>query len=209
MYTELELVNHILHTLGEENTPTLETTHPAVVQARNTLVSYNKEFQQTGWWFNKELNVKLLPDNEGRVRLPSDTMEFRVTQCLLMARMPGQKIRFVKRGRFIYDAYEHTNILNCAVWADLTVLLPIEDLPAAAGNYLKHFAAESAYLADDGDLNAHSKLQQKTALAWADLKAAQIKATGPNAYETPHMMQFRNATLGSGGSGRRGVYLGG
>lgn len=209
MYTELELVNHVLQTLGEENTPTLDTTHPAVVQARNTLASYNKEFQQRGWWFNTEYGVKLLPNSEGKVRLPTDTLEFQVTQCILMARMPSQKVRFVKRGQFIYDAQEHTDILNCAVWADIVLLLDISDLPAAAGNYLKHFTAESAFLADDGDIQVHAKLQQKTLVAQAELKQSELTCTGANQFESPHMLAFRQSALGSGANGRRGAFLGG
>lgn len=183
MYTELELVNHILETLGEDTTPTLETSHPAVVQARSRLTSDNKEFQGKGWWFNKESNLKLLPDSDGRVRIPDETLTFRVTSCSLWARDIGT--RFVKRGDFVYDTVEHTNILGVAVWTDITILLDIEDLPPSAGTYLKHFAAENAFLADDGDLGSHARLIRLTQAAWADIRNDEMKSVRNNALGSP------------------------
>jgi len=182
MYTELELVNHILQTLGETNTATLATNHPAVIQARTTLAAYNKEFQGMGWWFNKEKNIKLLPDAEGRVRVPEETLNFKVRECSVWN---GQGTRFVKRGNFVYDTEAHSNILNVAVWADITLLLPYEDLPAAAGTYLKHFAAESAFLGDDGDLNQHGLLVKLTQDAWGELRKDELRSVGANALASP------------------------
>lgn len=209
MYDELEIVNHILATLGESTTPTLDTAHPAVTQARSVLQSYNKEFQGYGWWFNKELQLKLLPDIDGRVRIPDETLLFQVTQCALEARMPACKARFVKRGKFVYDAYKHTNVINCAMWVDIVTLLDIDDLPASAGSYLKHWSAESAFLSDDGDLGVHQRLAIKTSDAWAMLMKDQIKAMGANALESPFAMRMRAADRSLGGGDRRGLFIGG
>ncbi len=206
MYTELELVNHILFTLGESTTPTLETQHPAVQNARAILMSYNKEFQGLGWWFNRELNLKLLPNAEGKVRVPTEALSFRVTKCVLEARSPAQKARFVKRGNFVYDTLEHTDVLNCAVWADIIVLLDYSDLPQAAGAYLKHWAAEQAFLADDGDIQVKRELGINTATARAMLKQEEMKSIGVNAFDRPMAQQL---LLGAGQAYDNPRFLGG
>lgn len=181
MYTELELVNHILQVAGEDQTPTLSTSHPAVIAARQALLSYNKEFQGTGWWFNKETAVKLLPDVDGRVAVPNDTLSFKVTSCVLNRSSPWEQARFVKRGGFVYDTIKHTNIINMAVWADFVRLLEYPDLPAAAGSYLKHLAAERYFLDVDGDIGQARELSVRTMRAWAMLRDEQLKTLGSNA----------------------------
>lgn len=207
MFTELELVNHILQTLGESTTPTLETQHPSVQQAQKTLMTINKEFQGYGWWFNREYNVKLLPDAEGKVRTPAEVLSFQVTQCMLEKKWPDQKRRFVVRNSYIWDNLNHTDIINTAIWADYVVLLPYEDLPAQASVYLMHLAAERAFLDDDGDINNHSKLQQRVQMAYAKLKQEEMRVNAANAMESPHALNVR---LGpTSGSTLRGNFLGG
>ena len=189
MYDELEIVNHILQTLGESTTPTLETQHPAVVQARQLLSGYSKEFQGRGWWFNKEFNMKLLPDTNGRVSIPADTLTFKVTGVAACAYgRTGE--RFIKRGKYVYDTVEHTDKIGRAVYVDITRLLAIEDLPPAAGSYLRHFAAENAFLDDDGDIQAHARLVRRTQSAWGDLQREEMKAARANALNTPFARQL-------------------
>jgi hypothetical protein len=207
MYTELELVNHILHTLGESITPTLETQHPAVLSARSVLTSVNKEFQGDGWWFNKVFNVKLLPDSDGRVRIPAETLMFKVTRCVMDMQMPGRKQRFVKRGEFLWDNHLQTDNIGTAVWADYVELIAIEDLPTNAGTYLKHYAAERAFIDDDGDLNQHTELKRRSAMAYSKLKSDELKSIQANALESPFAMKLLYGPRG--GATQRGLFLGG
>lgn len=181
MYTELELVNHILQVAGEDQTPTLSTSHPAVIAAKQALASYNKEFQGTGWWFNKETAVKLLPDVDGRVAVPNDSLAFQVTSCLLDRSSPWEQARFVKRGGFVYDTVKHTNIIKMAIWSDIVRLLDYSDIPAAAGSYLKHLAAERYFLDVDGDITQARELSRRTMQAWAFLRDEQLNTVGANA----------------------------
>lgn len=183
MYSEKELVNYILQTLGQESTPTLETNHPAVIDARNWLESTNKEFQGKGWWFNRDWGLKLLPNSAGRVEIPDDTLSFTVTACALGMSHAGR--RYVKKGKFIYDSLQHTDVLKTTVWVDIIRLWDYTDLPPSAGTFLKHYAAEKAFLNDDGDINVHSKLSQYTMQAFADLKRDEMRSAKPNAIATP------------------------
>lgn len=205
MYDEIELVNHMLTALGKSTTPTLETLHPAVIKARAVLMSYNKTFQGRGWWFNREFALKLLPDNNGRVRLPDETLTFTVTQCVTAPR--NTAARFIQRGHFVYDTVEHTDVLNTAIWADITKLLAYSDLPASAGAFLKHWAAQEAYLADDGDIQVYARMQTTTLQMEVQLKQDQARSINLNALNTPFGQQLRSR--GYGGRGQNPNYIGG
>jgi len=197
MYDEKELVNFILQKCGESTTATLETSHPSVLDARNRLADADKDFQSRGWWFNKEQSIKLLPDTEGRVQVPAETLSFVVTQCSLMQLPARDRTRFVKRGNYIYDTISHTNQLNVAVWADIVIRLDYSDLPAQAATYLKWYAAEQAFLADDGDASVYRLIQQETAKQWALLFAEQLKATTPNVLNTQTAYALKSSRIGS------------
>jgi len=197
MYDERDLVNFILQKCGESPTPTLETSHPSVLAARTRLADADKDFQSRGWWFNKEQSIKLIPDSEGRVQVPAETLSFVVTQCSLMQLPARDRSRFVKRGLFIYDSYAHTNVLNVAVWADIVLRIDYADLPAQAATYLKWYAAEQAFLSDDGDANVYQLIQRETAKAWALLFAENLKAVNPNALETPAAQSLRFNSISS------------
>jgi hypothetical protein len=191
MYDEKDLVNHILFTLGEDTTPTLTTQHPAVLSARTFLSSIDKEFQGRGFWFNRERSIKLLPDSFGKVRIPDETLSFVITNCVTVTQPDKERTRYVKRGGYVYDAYNHTNILNTALWADLVIRLPIDDLPPTAASYLKALAADRAFLASDGDVQVYRELQRQTALAWNLLFAEELKASKLNALTTPSAAKLR------------------
>lgn len=192
MYTELELVNHILQIAGEDQTATLVTSHPAVIAARSALSSYNKEFQGTGWYFNRDFGMKLLPDVDGKVAVPDNALSFQVTSCLLQRSSPFEQARFVRRGSFVYDTVKHTNVINMAVWADLIVLLDYADLPPQAGTYLKHLAGERYFLDVDGDISQTRELSGRTARARAELVSEQLRVLGTNALNSPSARWLRH-----------------
>jgi hypothetical protein len=121
-------------------------------------------------------------------------------------RMPVQKQRFLVRGNFVYDNINHTNVLNVAVWSDYTTLLAIEDLPTNAGTYLKHYAAEQAFIQDDGDIQVHTRLLQRVDKAWALLRKDEMQAVSANALESPYAMRLR---MGPGSHSPRAEFLGG
>ena len=166
MDPELEIVNAILRVTGESTTSTLATQHPSVIQAKDAMNSNNKDFQSRGWWFNRERNIKLLPDNEGKIALPDGTMQFQITQNGLNNTNGVGKERYVDRGRKVYDNFLHTYVIGIALYADLIILRPVAELPAPAISYLKHLCRVSVLVDDDGDLNKAQKIEEQKAEAW-------------------------------------------
>lgn len=208
MGTELQIVNAMLSTVGEMQQVTLETSHPSVVTARNILQADNADIQGKGWWFNKEFNLKLMPDDTGEVLIPAEALDFALAQSILRRTPVNQRNRYVKRAGKVYDTHEHTFNIGCPVHADIVTLLAIEDLPAPAFNYLRHVASHSMYVADDGDQQKLMRLEDRVNIAWADLKSAELQAIAPNALHSPSAdnLLYR---IGQGGQPSNPVFPGG
>ena len=208
MESKLDLVNHLLQTVGERRVMSLETGHPSVVQAVQALDSYNKDFQGLGWWFNTNRNVTLVQNNRGEILVPQEALQFSIVQGQLQYEQSAEKVRYAKRGNRIYDTWKNTFKINKPLKADLLILLDIEDLPQVAASYLKHSAAQNYYVDDDGDNTKADRLAERTMLAWHALKAAQLKAEATNALDRPEAQKFR-WRIGQMGAASNPMYPGG
>jgi hypothetical protein len=190
MIDELDIVNQMLRVTGRRTTSTLVTQHPNVTQALDALHSTDTDFQSKGWWFNKEYNFKLLPDLTGEIILPDDALEIIITSDDLQIKTGIEKARYVKRGNRLYDSIQHTRMIGAPVYVDIITQIAIEDMPAVASTYLKHYAAHTYYLDDDGDKSKADELEKRTKMAWGFLQAAQLKAVASNALDSPSAQQL-------------------
>jgi hypothetical protein len=197
MLDESTIIDHILTTIGEGGVSSLSTLHPSVAAAKRILNIEDIAFQSIGWWFNTEREIKLSVDATGRVEAPADVLAITVSH--LYDKSPAEKLRFVKRGKFIYDTYKHTNVLNQPVYVDMIVRLPIEDLPAVAAEYLMRQCAKVAYIADDGDSYKTNELERQRQEAWQRLSAKRLTTIATNALDNPvaqRLQTYGNQTRG-------------
>lgn len=207
MGTELDIVNHMLRTNGERQVPQLNGS-PSVIQAQGVLKSENQDFQSKGWWFNKEFQFKLSQDENGEIRIPDECLAFEITFSTLQRMTAEQKARFVKRGGRLYDAVKHTYTIGTDVWADFTLDIPIEDLPATAFNYLKASCAKAICMNEDGDPQKMARLDEKLLIAHTLLNAEQMRVTGLNMMDSL-AVQHMNYRIGQYGIGTNPAYPGG
>lgn len=188
----LEIINHMLFTVGERVQVSLETQHPSVIQAKAILVSSDGDFQGRGWWFNKENSIILAEDDTGKIGIPTDTMNLEVISC--PASQPGlipNAAQYTVRGQQLYDTFNHTLVIGAPVTANIVVRQPIENMPHNAATYLKHLAALAMYVADDGDQQKMDRLEQRVSMAWHTLKAEELKVANVNALNSPSAAQLR------------------
>jgi hypothetical protein len=169
-----------------------------VQTAARILDTVDVDFQQTGWWFNHEYRLTLVPNSEGRVTVPADALNVAISDIQL--RQPVDKTRYTRRGNFIYDAIKHTNVLNTSVDVDLIVRLPIESLPSVAASYILHKARLEMYTDDDGDTFKTQTLQTEVALAWQKLKAKELTIIAVNALDSPQARLLQSGIVGTLGS---------
>lgn len=185
MGTKLNIVNAMLSAVGEGEQNTLATLHPSVLKAVNFIDGNNEQFQNRGWWFNKDYNLKLLPNTEGFIQVPANCLAFAITGNSLATSSQEAKERYVVRGNRVYDTKENTYVMPGYVVADITTMLPVELLPSAAFTYLKKMCIAEFYLDDDGDLGKADRLDQKAKEAWLQLKTEELRSTGVNVNDRP------------------------
>lgn len=193
MLDELDIVRAMLAVNGEQapGGATLESTHPSVQAALEHLQRTLTDFQTRGWWFNRERNIKLLPDNFGKITVPAETLSFSITAADQVRASAYENEQYVTHGKKVYDNLNHTYVISKPLYADLILTRPVEDLPAHAANYLKHLCAEEYYINDDGDINKAKMLQERTQRAWFELYSEELKVTKKNGLQTPMAMTLR------------------
>jgi len=189
MVTKLEIVKHMLFTVGEQVPVTLESQHPSILQAVAILESNDRDVQGRGWWYNTENSVTLSHNTDDEVIVPDNTLSLQVISCHSAPVM--NRAQYAVRGNKVYDTIAHTFKIGSSLLVNVVVQQPIEDIPHNAGTYLKHLAAESMFTSEDGDQLKMDRLKEKTALAWHLLKADELKTANINALNSPTAAQLR------------------
>lgn len=134
--TTLEAVNILLKAIGEAAVSDLtETAGSADVEAAfTTLQEVSRSVQMEGWTFNTEEEYPIAPDVDGCLTLPAGTLKVDTTGV-------DRSVRLVMRGNRLYDRRNHTYVFDRPYLVNLVVLLPFEDLPEVARNYITIKAA--------------------------------------------------------------------
>lgn len=136
--TELEAVNLMLSVIGELPVDDLRLaeTNADVKMALQLLRSATRALQVKGWQFNTNLAVTLDPMPDGTIRLPTNAV-----RCV-PADDVAQDVRFVIRGQKLWDQKSNTFTWTQSVVADVTILLPYEELPEPARFYIAEKAGQ-------------------------------------------------------------------
>lgn len=122
----LEAVNILLDGIGEDNVNSLDTGYTEATQAQKTINRVSRDVQADGWWFNRDLNVRLVADAFDNVPLPAN-----VLSAQFLART-----RYTQRGLRVYDRENHTFNITAPVYCNLIVELHFDELPASAQKYV-------------------------------------------------------------------------
>lgn len=131
--TELEAVNAMLHSIGESPVVTIDDdTDPLPVDvdiAVRILRSTNREVQVRGWTFNTEYEYPLNRDGDNYIPVPANALHVDPDGNY-------QDRDGVMRGTRLYDRRNHTFVWDKNITATIKFLLPFEELPEAARNYI-------------------------------------------------------------------------
>ena len=129
--TELEAVNTMLSAIGEAPVSSLENTElEDVAVAKNILNETIVDVQTTGYNFNTEYNFKINPDTSGNINVPNNAV-----YCDVSNRGTTSDKDLVLRGERLYDRENPTFTFTDAVYVDLILILPWDDLPQPARRY--------------------------------------------------------------------------
>ena len=167
--TELSAVNSILGSIGQspitqlkDSTGTLISTNPEISFIHNLLVETTKDVLNEGWHFNTEYGIKISPDANKEISIPSSYLRYDVHE--------GQTSRLldvVKKGNKLYDKVKHTFEFTNDVLVDATYLYDFEDIPSAFQRYIIAKASTRAATQLVGDVNLAKLLQNQEAITRA------------------------------------------
>lgn len=133
--TELEAINTILESIDEPPVSSLALTglYP-LEKAKGILNEVSRLIQSKGWAFNREGGVTVSRAGDGTATLPGN--------CLLFDADPDYPV--VARGLRLYDTKLRSFTLTVNPVGSTVTLLPWDDLPEAARNYIKVRACRTA-----------------------------------------------------------------
>jgi len=164
--TELEAVNTMLVTIGEQPVSSLDNL--AGLQdasiAKQILSNISRAVQSKGWVFNLDLQVTYTPDANGEIVLGSNVLRIDTT-----SKVRSSTKDIVERGGKLYDRENNTSVFTDSVKIDRVIVLNFDDLPEAARRYI---AARSARVFHDrvvGSGELHRFFQEDEQFAWAEL----------------------------------------
>lgn len=126
--SELDAINLMLSCIGEAPVASIDTTISEVEMAQIKLNKCILEILARGRAFNSEEEFTLMPNENGEIVLPQDTLWFDT--------MKYESNDYVQRGNRLYDRKKHTFNIGISVKGDLVLAMPFEDLPFPARLYI-------------------------------------------------------------------------
>ena len=156
LITELEVVNEVLSTLGDNPVQSLDDGYQPVFIIKQMLNNLSRDLQTKKYWFNTEYDVTLTPNTlTDKIILPFNILKFEPSET-----------QYVARGLTVYDRVNRTSTITDNITATICVMLEFEELPQEARTYLM---AQCKYQYNDEYLGEPS-LQQKLAKGTNDAK---------------------------------------
>lgn len=181
---ELEAVNVLLEAIGELPVNSLEATGVSEVSiARNTLHRISRQVQEYGLESNTERNYPLIPDVNGYIYLPSNTLKVDASDS---------NMEVIQRGNRLYDKKNHTYKFKDKVEVDIVFFLPFDELPQVARDYITIVASRVFQANVIGSANTDNLLADDEQKAWIALFNAELSVGDYNVFNsTDTMMMLR------------------
>jgi hypothetical protein len=128
--SELMAVNNMLASIGESRVDSLANldVEDAGI-AIDTLRSVSRAIQLVGWHWNTDVDLIIDPDADGYVKVPASALKVIVTK-------ERPDLDLVQRGVRLYDRVKHSYKFTESIKVDLVCMLPFEELPEAARQFI-------------------------------------------------------------------------
>lgn len=163
--TELEAVNQLLDAIGETPVSTLANNGIAdAATARRMLHNVSRQVQSMGWHWNTDFALELVPSiPDGFLIIPANTLKVDTVGV-------DAQTRVVRRGSRLYSPDNHTYVFTKSLKVDLVSLLPFEELPETARNYITLHAARRFQESQIGSSELSAFNRRDELIAWANLQ---------------------------------------
>jgi len=166
LLTELEAVNVLLSVIGEAPINTLTGAATVdVIQAKAILSQVSREVQSVGWHFNSEKDYPLVPDINQEIVLAANMVRVDADQY--------PELDVVQRGLRLYNREDHTFKFNKTVKAEVIFLLPYDEIPQIARQFIVIRAARIFQDRMVGSDTLHGFTAEDEKKALTDLREAE------------------------------------
>lgn len=197
MITELIALNKLLAARGIKPRTSPDSTHPDAIAARDALDTINREVQgDKTTTYNRDKRTLSL-DSSNNIILPANTLRVDAVDRTIPVAQRGQRLYNTATGTFVFDT-------SVVCW--VSVLLPFDDLPFHAANYIMYRAALDHYVDQEGQGEKVESLRKRAEVAQVNYERIELQVIGPKATESPQAQSMLN---GIGSSGRDPNKLGG
>lgn len=151
---ELDAINDILSAIGEPPVSSLDAEANAdVANARRILSGQNRKVQSKGWTFNIETDTTLTPD------VFSGMINYLPT--FLKVTSTSGTTNYIKRGEFVYDTTNKTDIFSGPIQVNLIQLRDYDEMPWCFRELIVAQAARKFNMSFFGDDSVEAKLAQE------------------------------------------------
>tara|TARA_R110002153_G_scaffold188816_1_gene341697 strand:- start:365 stop:958 length:594 start_codon:yes stop_codon:yes gene_type:complete len=158
--TELEAVNVLLTTIGEQPVNTLIGNQVTDVKIAEQIINeVSREVQSQGWHFNTEDRVPLAPDNNNEINIPATA-----------ARIDLEDTNVTVRGGKLYNLTDRTYTFDTTAYAVIVYYQDFLELPDPAKRYI---TVRASRIYSDRMINSetmHKLLSRDEQKALTDLK---------------------------------------
>lgn len=172
--TKLEAVNICLSSIGEPSVNDLDTAGVDAQLASDIVDETARSMLLRGWYWNEEVHT-LSPDVSGNLTLPANTAK---VDTLSIA-----DLDIVQRGLRLYNKGDNTYTFTAPLEVKLTVLLPFDELPLAARDYIAARAAMTFQQRILGADKLDSDLTTRAKEAWVEIIRDDNEVADPNMLE--------------------------
>ena len=136
--SKIEAVNIILESIGEAPVSSLTSGLPDAEAAESKLNEINKSVQARGWHQNIDYNLKLMPNNNSLIYVPSNYLRVDTTRD---SQYINVTVRNYNSRLALYDIKKQTYIFTQALFVDVVYLIQFEDLSLELSTYIAYLAA--------------------------------------------------------------------
>lgn len=164
---KVEAVSICLSTIGEPRINSLEGAGLDAQMAAEVIDETSRKVQAKGWHWNKEIH-KLSPDVFGNINLPANTVEVDTVNGSV-------SVDIVKRGLRLFNKATSSYTFTEPLELKLVVLLPFDELPNAAQDYITVRSARVFQARVLGSETQEKFTERDERDAWAELKKYELR----------------------------------
>ena len=118
--------------------------NPEVSFIYNILTEVNKDVQNEGWISNTEYHVKVAPDTNKHIEIPSNYLRYDLHDNFTNRTRDLVRRKHSSGKYLLYDTVSHTFEFDNDLFLDIVYLFPFEDLPNVFKRYITYRASVRA-----------------------------------------------------------------